>query len=307
MDDMQNNDPSPDTENPNREPARKNKKIIAGGSIVLLAVIVGTIWFAFIRQSQAPVESESNVVAQRKLLVVGDNSFPPFTIEENGEVTGIDLEVFGLVMERLGIEYEVDLLPWNRALKLIEIGEADALLSAAYSDDRASFIDYTPEQRAHGVDGATPRAYLHATDGVLFVRTLLKDVFHFESVDQVARDGYRVGVNQGYRYSVEIDNADWNKTSHVAEEDSFTALLNGEIDVLLAYKDIGLTIREELGLQDEISVVEGPPPFRNYLFLVFSKNSDYPDVDGLQRRIDEEFIKIHESGEYEEIYNSYTQ
>jgi len=284
-----------------------NKKIIviAISVMTLLMAVAGIFWFSATEQSQAPVENESEGVAQHKLLVVGDNSFPPFAFEEDRESKGIDLEVFGLVAERLGIEYEIKLFPWTRALKLVETGEADALLSAAYSSDRESFINYTPEQRANGVEGTVPRSYLHITDGVLMVRTLLKDVFTFESVEQVARDGYRVGVNQGYRYSVEVDNADWDRISHVREEDSLEALLNGEIDVFLAYKNIGLTVRDELGLQDKISIVEGPPPFQNYLFFVISKNSDYPEVGNLQQRIDEELVKIHASGEYDKIYDSY--
>jgi len=282
-----------------------NKKIIIIWVVVLAVVVVGV--FVLLNLGGEKTELAEEVVEEDKelTLYVKTSPWKPYMYEEDGEYVGIAVEVLDLVMTRLDVNYDFELVPWSRALKLAEVGEIDVVLAGGYAYDRESFIQFTPEQRAYGIEGIPPTSYLEFIDGAFFVRSEAKDSFSFESIEQISSAGYRIGVNQGYSYHVDIAAADWNRVSHVTEQDSFEALMNREIDLFLSYKEVGLAIRDELGLNDKVSFIEGDPPFRVYYFLLFGKNSNYPGIDDLQKRVDEELIKIHASGEYDEIYNSY--
>jgi len=285
-----------------------NKKIkIIIGVVALVALVIGIFLGFNLGTETIEVTPEVTLEDRELTLHVRTSSWKPYMYEEEGEYTGIAVDLLDLVMTRLDVNYEFELVPWSRALKLAEVGDADALLAAGYSPERESFIEFTPEQLTYGVEDISPTSYLLFTDGAFFVRTESKDSFPFESIEQISSAGYRIGVNQGYRYHADIADADWNKISHVTEQNSFEALMNREIDLFLTYKEVGLAIRDELGLQNEVSLVAGDPPFRVYYFILFSKNSDYPGIDNLQNRVDEELLKIHESGEYDEIYNSYIE
>ena len=210
-------------------------------------------------------------------------------------------------MTNLGVEYTFELFPWSRALKLAEEGETDALLEVAYKEGRSDFLRYTPEQIALGEKiNERPEAYLVSAEIVFFVRTLLKDALRFDSHEQIAEDGYRVGVHQGYSYPPVIADAPWTKVTFISERESFAALNEGAIDMVVTNKAVGLSIIKEIGLSEKITFID-KPLFSRVSYIFFTKNSDYPGIDELIKKVDEELIKIHQSGEYEEIYRKYTE
>lgn len=280
--------------------------------IILITVLVGITGgiFVFLNLREGPMQEIGEIGVKEDTgltLHVKTSPWKPFMYEENGQYVGIAVDVLDLVMTRLNVNYDFELVPWSRALKLAEVGDIDAILAGGYAPEREKFIQFTSEQRAYGLENTDPTSYLQFTNGAFFVRSEAKDSFPFESIEQISKAGYRIGVNQGYKYHADIAAADWNTVSHVTEQNSFEALMNREIDLYLSYKEVGLAILDELGLNDEVEIVKGEPPFRVFYFILFSKNSDYPGIDDLQNMVDEELRKIHESGEYDEIYNSYIQ
>jgi len=284
-----------------------NKKIIIGVITLAVILLIAGYWFLI---GSSPVGEvaldDTKATAERKLLVVTDNSFPPFEFEEDGEVKGIDVDVFGLAMQRLGISYEIQLLPWTRALKLVETGKADVLLTAAYNEKRGEFAYFTPNQIKFLETNELPKAYISKADRVFFMRNLHRSSLKFESLEQIREDKYRVGLNANYVYGPKILGAGWNITTYQSTEESFTALSKGEIDMYLADDIVGLWVLGKLGLQDQIGYIKNP-----VITLVynspFSKNSDYPNLKKIWEQTNQELEKIHESGEYDEIYDSYIQ
>ncbi len=274
--------------------------------MAIIVIVVGVFMFMSPRDESSEVVENEN---KDDVLVfhVKTSPWDPYMYEEDGEYKGIAYDVMDLALTRLGVDYDFELIPWSRAMKMAGSGEVDALLSGTYSKKREEFTTFTPEQLDYGYNGIIPTRYLHTVDGSFWVRNIFRDSFVFESIDQIRTDGYRIGLNQGYSYGVDVNNADWNVVYHVTEEESMEALQRGEIDMFLTPEPVGFVTRKNLGLQDEISIAKGPTPYIAYQFLLFSKYSDYPNIGELQHRVDEEFLKIHESGEYDEIYAKYTQ
>ncbi len=286
------------------------------GIVVAVIAVVGIFVFLYSGESvdvvseevvAEDVVSEEVVAEDIRTFHVKTSPWDPYMYEEDGEYKGIAYDVLDLVMTRLDVDYDFELIPWSRAMKMSGAGEVDALLSGTYSKAREEFTTFTPEQLDYGYNGIAPTHYLHTVEGSFWVRNVFIDSFVFESIDQIKADGYRIGMNQGYSYGTEVNNADWNVVYHVTEEESMEALAKGDIDMFLTPEPVGFVTRRKLGLQDEISIAKGPVPYVAYQFLLFSKYSDYPDIGELQRLVDEEFLKIHESGEYDEIYARYTQ
>jgi polar amino acid transport system substrate-binding protein len=283
-----------------------NKKIIIGAVVVVL-VIVGVFAFFYMKsESEVITGKVVDEKSEERILSVATLEWKPFMYEENGAHKGIGVDVMDEVLDNLNVDYNLVFIPWSRALKLAEVGEVDAVLGATYKEDRESYIDYTSEQRAYGKENIIPETYLYKTDYILFIKKANEEILEFESIDQITIDGYTVGVNQDFSYTPAINNALWDTVVHFDEERSFNALLNDEMDFFLASKEVGLDILNKIGLSDEITYIDTPVD-TSYIFLVFSKNSDYPDLDRLIERVDEELISIHASGEYDEIYDKYIQ
>lgn len=240
-------------------------------------------------------------------LVIVTSPFSPYQYEDDGEVKGIAVEMLDRIMTNIGVDYTFELIPFTRALKLAEIGEVDGLWGVAYKEDRSGFLYYTPEQIALGERiNELPDAYLYSFEVMFFIRTILKDSLRFDSHEQIAEDGYRVGVGQDYSYPPVIRDAPGTQVTFVGEREMLAALAEGNIDMVVSAKAIGLAILKENGLSEQITFIE-KPLFSRVGYGIFTKNSDYPNIDALIEKVDLELIKIRESGEYDRIYDSYTQ
>src|SRR5574344_1098424 len=70
--------------------------------------------------------------------VRGDKQFPPFEfINSEGKADGFDVELFDLLMKRLGIKYELQLCDFVVAIKQLSNNEIDAIPGIFYSTERA--------------------------------------------------------------------------------------------------------------------------------------------------------------------------
>lgn len=154
---------------------------------------------------------------QRDVIKLAAFNYPPFYIEENGEVYGIAVDILNELFRRLDAKTEIQMYPLTRALNYLKSGEKDGIMILIKTHERQQYLKYT--------------------DPVMSVRGLLwvsaakaKDV-KFNSLDELKK--YRIGVTRGYSYGAEFDallrkfrvdvaNADYN---------NYLKLLEGRIDV----------------------------------------------------------------------------
>lgn len=280
------------------------KKIIIG-IVALVIVIVGVL---LLFNSRTETTDKVTLEEEERLYIV-TSPWKPYMYEEDGEYKGIYVDIMDLIFDNLDIEYKFEIFPWPRAYKMGEEGVADGLLGASYKPERESVVRYTPEQKTmvDKVNKGAPigKAYLGIVLQSFFVRKVTKDSFIFDSPEQIAESGYRVGVNKDYGYAPVVWESNWTLVEHITEKDSFEALANGKIDLYITPKAVGLTLVKDLGLSEEIGYIEKPIA-QTPNFLLFTKASNYPNLDELIKKVDEELIRIHESGEYDEIYRRYT-
>ncbi|MCL9782070.1 ABC transporter substrate-binding protein [Vibrio sp. S4M6] len=85
----------------------------------------------------------SSVVAQTKVTVYGDDSYPPYSYAENGKITGIYTVILKKVFSQMP-DYDVSIqgVPWKRGLAQIKAGEIFALYPPYKRPKQRPYMQY---------------------------------------------------------------------------------------------------------------------------------------------------------------------
>lgn len=68
----------------------------------------------------------------------GDNNYPPFEfIDENGEISGFNIDILRAVARKMELDIEIELMVWDQALEKLDSEEIDAITGMFYSEERA--------------------------------------------------------------------------------------------------------------------------------------------------------------------------
>lgn len=77
-------------------------------------------------------------------FIIGTDPWPPFTITQDGSFSGIDVDLFKKIEQRLpGVTFKFKEIPWIRALYLMKHGQIDAITGLAKRKEREAYILYT--------------------------------------------------------------------------------------------------------------------------------------------------------------------
>lgn len=246
----------------------------------------------------------TTVQPPRPLLFVCEEWAPFEYFDEDNKLTGINVEVVGEIMEKLRIPYSIRIYPWSRAWMMVENGSADAVLSASYKTSREEFLLYTDKQRAFARTGKIPEDFLWISQYVFFVKKKNGDRFTFESLEQIKRDGYRIGTNKDYSYCPEFLAAKLGDEEYNGTKAGLLGLVSEEIDLYPMDRTVGLAALKELGLADSITHLPKPIFSKPYL-APFCRKSSYPQIDKIMKDFSEELIKMRKNEEYGRIYDRY--
>ena len=76
-----------------------------------------------------------------KVLVYGDDSYPPYSYGENGVAKGIYSDILRRVFEEMpGYDVKLVPIPWKRGLKMLKVGQGLALYPPYYYPDKRVYI-----------------------------------------------------------------------------------------------------------------------------------------------------------------------
>lgn len=67
--------------------------------------------------------------------------------DENQQWQGIDIELTKALLNQAGCSYRFVPVPWGRALKMLEVGELDVMLSVSKTTERTKFAHFIGPQR----------------------------------------------------------------------------------------------------------------------------------------------------------------
>lgn len=186
-------------------------------------------------------------------ITVGANHAPPYRILEGGERTGLYVDIFEEIAERLGWEVHYREAPFRRVLRMVQQGEVDVMLGPLETEERSELMEFVapafpPERRLFFYLNKEHRIHRYA------------DLY-----------GRAIGVLEGASYFPRFDDdEDLLKEPAPRYENLMLMLQKGRVDVVIAPELVGLYAVEKLGLDVEVSPFFVPGE-RSYIAV--AKNS----------------------------------
>lgn len=214
--------------------------------------------------------------------------WPPYQMQDGREVTGFSAEMVHAVFEQMNAPVDrTQAFPWQRALRILQSGHADALFSANHTADRKTFAYYPDEMLFES-------PWVVWTRGLRNVKTL-NDL-----------KGMTVGVVMGYSYTDEF----WTfietycKVEKVTtDQTNFKKLALGRVDAIVAEYGNGLHILNEIGSQGIIPhhdiVIK-----KDGLYIIFSRDRI---SESFVQRFSDELKRFKTTPEYVELRKKYLE
>lgn len=96
------------------------------------------------KEAIAAYESQETSYENGVLTVATNAEFPPYEYYENGEITGIDIDIMRAVCEKLGMELEVEDMAFDSIISAVSSGKADIGASGfTVTEERKKNINFT--------------------------------------------------------------------------------------------------------------------------------------------------------------------
>lgn len=189
-------------------------------------------------------------------FTVVSNNFPPFSYNNpDGQHVGIDYEIMKAILDRMDVKFKLILLPWKRALLTVRKNGADAVLDITKDATRQKYMTF-PEEPISIV----PIVLFH----------MKKRKIQYTGVDSLK--GKTIGLMNGYTYGGFFDDKKFIKLDRVSNlEHNFLKLVAGRLDLVAAYREVGISTLRKMGLTDQIEFCKKPIDMVP-MFLAFTKS-----------------------------------
>ncbi len=236
-----------------------------------------------------------SVEAGETLKIAVDDDFPPFSFSKNGETTGIDVDIVNELGKRLGINFEITLMPWKRLLFMTQNGEFEGSMSLFKTNEREKFAIFTHP--------------IHYSTFVLFVKK--GNEFNFTSIKDLY--GKTIMKDAGFSIGYEFDQAIKEKKIKIFEifefRDFFWSIINKDYDAFVNNLEATLfnlgNEKDFMKYNDQISYLPKPMKTKCGAFLVLSKKSKLKNKNLIAREITKNLIEMENDGTYLKITSKY--
>jgi len=216
--------------------------------------------------------------------VAVDQHFPPYTFkDDNGNMTGIHVDIVKATMDFLRVSTNLSAYPWARIVKLTEGGKVD--FSYPWVGKPIRFERYMmigPIQ-----DGRT-----------VFMVKKDSDIT-FDKLSDLT--GKRVGCVRGYAYTTDFDSADFITRDYGARDNKqlIKKFLKDRVDLIIGDENVLLYEAKEMGVSDQFKILPKPlkEVWRYANFPLGNKDKAARFAHGLNA--------IKENGTYQKILEKY--
>lgn len=236
-------------------------------------------------------------------LKIGGAFSPPYLFEENGKMTGIDAEIIKYIFNKLGVAYNIKILPWQRCLSMLEKGQLDIGIAVTKNYKYEDYFYY-------------PSIYSRNEEFMIFTNAETKANYDATSLSYIRENGFKVGIIRGQSYNNRFwEIFPWNIGGNVYNtqietatniENNLKKLDLNRINAFPCDRIEGMFTARKLGLKnvtfyDFVS-------FFNPIFSVFSRRSDfksdkYPSISALMKDYERELHEFQQRPEYNKIFN----
>lgn len=230
--------------------------------------------------------------AQQGLTFSTLDHFPPYTWQDEGTATGIDVEIIQELAHRMGIPITIRFRPWKRVIQEIQDGDADGAFAAFKTPEREAFSRYLEPP-------------LHHSTYKIFVNT--GQEFPFETIEDVY--GKTIGKNLGFHISDEFAQAEASNMIHVKEGKTMkqnVRMLNaGRVDGVIGNEQEVLYLLQQLGFSEMIVALPRPIREPRSAYLMISNAADIANKDQVIQQLSHTLYNMKTEGVFETIYAKY--
>jgi len=208
--------------------------------------------------------------------------------DENGALFGIAIDIIEEISNQTGDSIEVLFLPWGRAVQMVKIGLADALVGPYMTESRKEFLVYTDIP--------------FRNDDMIVITKAGKQIPWDGNLPSII-DRTTIAIRH-WDYGDEFDTQKERMTINTANDLSqgLRMLLADRGEVLLANAQSALYEMKKLSSMDDVSFLTPPiGTVRNY--VAFSKTKEDHD---LQDRFNAALLNLQNSGRLSEIVSRHT-
>ncbi|WP_415906730.1 substrate-binding periplasmic protein [Neptuniibacter sp. QD72_48] len=213
--------------------------------------------------------------------------YPPYTmVDDNGVISGIDVEVTQAAFAAVGINADIQTAPWKRILKSIRHGRMAGTVTCSKRTGRDKFILFSD---------VLSEAYQSA---VMHSDRVDTDIVSFDDLARV-----NVSVVDGWGIQKELQQAGISHSIVPDVDSGVRSLVYRDVDV---FYNAGLVTQyhaRKLGLLDKIKIKRLKGKQSTQYHLCLSKM--YPDADVLLDKFNEGLRLIKINGQYQAIYDRY--
>jgi polar amino acid transport system substrate-binding protein len=171
-------------------------------------------------------------------LYLTTEQYAPFNFDEGGEIRGLGADQVKEIMRRSGITYDMELLPWSRAIGLARDKPMTCVFTTAHTVDRDTQFKWV--------------------EPLLVERTLLVRAAGsgVEPADLAAATAYRTGTQTG-DYTVELlQNAGFTKIDLARDLDlTLKKLLSGRVDLMAVSESFLHRLQDQDVAVEEVAVL----------------------------------------------------
>ncbi len=183
----------------------------------------------------------------RSLRVVTVEAPPLITRAEDGSALGAVADVVREALRRAGHTADIRVMPWKRALKLVQEGQADGLFAASRNEERAAVLHYPDEPLIR----AKVVVVADAARGLAMDR------------DGTGTDGLEAamlsGASHGERLRRFLDRARFSQVHQIASQDQIaTMTLGGRFDAFIIVDPLLPFLRSHIQGGEALDVVPTP-------------------------------------------------
>lgn len=240
----------------------------------------------------------------QRVTILADDSYPPYSFVENGELKGIYVDIIATAATLLASKYDVKIvsIPWKRGLLEIQEGREFAILPPYKHLVKRPYIwPYSLPIMTENV-----MAYCH------------KDISLSNYLNQSAVNTYpplNIGINAGYLIlNNELQQAEKNRNIIIRENKSTLAnimkLYSRRVDCYLNDK---LSTEWEIARISEKRIIQLNEVKATLMVMTktahigYTNNKDHPFLfkDDFIKRMDEAISQVIASGKYQEVIASY--
>jgi polar amino acid transport system substrate-binding protein len=228
-------------------------------------------------------------------LRVGWEPYAPFTFAgEDGEATGIDIDLVKAIADDIGCSVSLVELPWARIIKEVQQGMLDVATSSSWTEERARWALFSKPYRE--------------TEIAIYVRRGEVPRFDLKSLADIPDQELRLGVVVDYYYGEALTDAE-RDPDFAAWIDgapdyptSILKLVNGRIDGFLV-EDIAVMEAEleRMGASERVERYPLHIPGEK-LRLMFSRKTVEPE---LVAQVDADIEKMRADGRLDAIMTNY--